>query len=170
MSESTWVDAENHLKTQLLSAMGAGGSYTSLIVKRVIVSPVRDTAHWETLAQAGVSPLLVIDGRSARFAMAAHPVALTNLEAEYSSFIIPFVLGNDEESVSRDVKILTERVMETMIDSWSAFTSTNGRRLEFQPIPNRVDIYPTPLTGCSSKWAGLAVLGFTFGKISSRGR
>ena len=170
MSESTWVDAENHLKTQLTTAMGAGGSYTTLIVKRVMISPVRDTVHWEQLAKAGTSPLIIIDGRIVRYAMGAHPVALTNLEAEYTSFLIAFVMGNDEESVSRDAKILAERMMAVLIDSWTAFTSTNGRRLEFQPIPSRCEIYPTPLSDdCASKWAGLAILSFTFGKIS-RGR
>lgn len=157
------------MKAQFTAEMGVSSAFTTLKVKRVMISPVRDSAHWETLAKSNLTPMLVIEGRAATYNVSAHRATLTEVEAEYPSNIILFLQGDDEETVSRNAKILLERAINVLMGLRTGFDGTDGKRLEFQPIPNRAEIFPVPLTDCTSKWSCVAILNYTFGKLS-RGR
>lgn len=169
MGESAWVDAEDYLKAQFLAQMGPTSSYTSLKVRKVVISILRDQARWEKIASESGLPLLIIEGSNARFNLTAHPATFEALDAEYQNAIIAFVDGDDEEQAARNAKIMLKRMAKVLISLRTGFDGSDGERLEFQPVPVRGDPYVIPKQNSEGSWAGVAILSYTVGNIS-RGR
>lgn len=126
---SLWADIDAYLQTQLLAELGSAGSYTTQVVKQVIVDDIMD---FTGATKADNYPLVIVRSSTANQAPGAHGGGVVNVENSYDYQLVGVLKATGQAQCKRDVQEMRRRLREFLRTrlALGALTATDGERVQ----------------------------------------
>lgn len=120
---SLWADIDTYLATELLAEMGAGGLYTTLITKQVLVDDLMGPDEAEKLSSY---PVVFVRSREVKEKTGQHGNGRVNIENTYKYVVIAVAISNGQRQAKQDAQELRRRLREFLRTRLSLGGLTSG--------------------------------------------
>jgi len=126
---SLWADIDEYLRTELMAELGSGGSYTTQVVKQVIVDDIMD---FTGATKADNYPLVIVRSSSATQAPGAHGGGVVNVENSYDYSLVAVLKATGQAQCKRDAQEMRRRLREFLRTrlALGALTAEDGERVQ----------------------------------------
>lgn len=106
---SLWADIDTYLATELLAELGSGGSYTSQVVRQVILDDIMDFTGATKLDNY---PVVLVRSSTATQAPGPHGGGSAKVENTYDYQIVGVLKASGQAQCKRDVQEMRRRLRE----------------------------------------------------------
>jgi len=127
---SLWADIDDYLRTELIAELGADGSYTTQVVKQVIVDDIMD---FTGATAANNYPLVIVRSSTATQAPGPHGGGSARVENTYEYSIVGVLKATGQAQCKRDVQELRRRLREflkTRLALGGLMSTDDGERVQ----------------------------------------
>jgi hypothetical protein len=106
---SLWADIDEYLQTQLIAELGSGGSYTSQVVRQVILDDIMDFTGATRLDNY---PVVLVRSSTATQAPGPHGGGSARVENTYDYQLVGVLKATGQAQCKRDVQEMRRRLRE----------------------------------------------------------
>ncbi len=106
---SLWADIDEYLQTQLIAELGSGGSYTSQVVRQVILDDIMDFTGATRLDNY---PVVLVRSSTATQAPGPHGGGSAKVENTYDYQLVGVLKATGQAQCKRDVQEMRRRLRE----------------------------------------------------------
>ena len=106
---SLWADIDDYLRTELIAELGSGGTYTTQIVKQVIVDDIMDFTGATKLDNY---PVVLVRSSTASQAPGPHGGGSARVENTYDYQLVGVLKATGQAQCKRDVQEMRRRLRE----------------------------------------------------------
>ncbi len=127
---SLWADIDAYLQTQLLAELGSAGSYTTQVVKQVIVDDIMDFTGATKLDNY---PIVLVRSSTASQAPGPHGGGSARVENIYDYQLVGVLKATGQAQCKRDVQELRRRLREflkTRLALGGLMSADDGERVQ----------------------------------------
>jgi hypothetical protein len=127
---SLWADIDTYLAAELLAELGSAGSYTTQVVKQVVVD---DLIDFEKAIKLGNYPSVIVRSSTASQAPGPHGGGSARVENTYEYSIVGVLKATGQAQCKRDVQELRRRLREflkTRLALGGLMSTDDGERVQ----------------------------------------
>ena len=128
---SLWADIDDYLRTELIAELGASGTYTTQVVKRVLVDEIMGPT--EVFASQDPFPLVIVRSSTASQAPGPHGGGSARVENTYEYNLVAVVKATGQTQCKRDVQEMRRRLREflkTRLALGGLMSTDDGERVQ----------------------------------------
>lgn len=123
-----WSDIDTYLETQLLAELGRGGTYTTLVVRQVLVD---DLMGFDDVIKLAAFPAVLVRSHHASQAPGPHGGGVINVENTYDYSLVAIIKSEGQRKAKQDVQEMRGRLRDFLKVrlSLGGLTATDGERV-----------------------------------------
>lgn len=127
---SLWADIDDYLRTELIAELGVSGTYTTQMVKQVIVDDIMD---FTGATKADNYPLVIVRSSTASQAPGPHGGGSARVENTYDYQLVCVLKATGQAQCKRDVQEIRRRLREflkTRLALGGLMSADDGERVQ----------------------------------------
>lgn len=127
---SLWADIDTYLAAELLAELGSAGSYTTQVVKQVVID---DLIDFEKAIKLGNYPSVIVRSSTASQAPGPHGGGGARVENTYDYSLVAICQSTGQAQCKRDVQELRRRLREflrTRLALGGLMSADDGERVQ----------------------------------------
>ena len=127
---SLWAGIDEYLQTQLIAELGSGGSYTSQVVRQVILDDIMDFTGATRLDNY---PVVLVRSSTATQAPGPHGGGSARVENTYDYQLVGVLKATGQAQCKRDVQEMRRRLREfirTRLALGGLMSTDDGERVQ----------------------------------------